>query len=49
MRIAWHLFPGLALVALLQLAKREVREFLAFEPGPEAALIAVDAEPTPSV
>jgi hypothetical protein len=47
--VYWGCGVGLALVALLQLTKREVREFLAFEPGPDAAGIAVDAEPEPSV
>jgi MFS family permease len=47
--VYWGCGVGLAAVALLQLTKREVREFLAFEPGPDAAVISVDAEPTPSV
>jgi MFS family permease len=43
--VYWGCGVGLALVALLQAAKREVRDFLAFEAAPEAAVTPVDIEP----
>ena len=47
--VYWGCGVGLTLVALFQLAKGEVREFLAFEPGPEATAALADATPEPSV